>query len=79
MAAQRTSGLSGPTRMMSRFLVVSAEPSSWGGQKYRRGWIGQARTTQMAFAVDGVSAGGRCGFRLLGSEGDHRSRYCGTA
>jgi ketosteroid isomerase-like protein len=43
VATQPTSRLCGLTRMMSRFLVVSAEPSSWDGRKYRRGWIGQAR------------------------------------
>ena len=57
MAAQPTSRLYGLTQMMSRFLVVSVEPSSWDGRKYRRGWIGQARTMQMAFAAGRSSAG----------------------
>jgi ketosteroid isomerase-like protein len=55
VAAQPTSRLCGP-RMMSRFLVVWAEPSSWDGRRYRRGWIGQARTMQMAFAAGRSSA-----------------------
>jgi hypothetical protein len=58
VAAQPTSRLLGPTLMMSRFRVVSTEPSSRAGQKF--GEVGLLETHLFHSCIVAKAVGTRC-------------------